>query len=85
MYIFAASSWKKVARNSWCPKNVIGRWEGKKSQEACQALCEASGRSNCVGIVYSHTAKNKICYLCKHGALAYSGNGEVFYSRPGIF
>ena len=83
--MFAANSWKKVVSNSWCPKNVKGIWGGKKTQLACQALCEATGKSNCVGIVYSYTASNKDCYLCKDGILRYSGNGEAFFSRPGTF
>ena len=84
-YIFEVSQWRKEKSNSWCPNNVVHK--PVITQLACQALCEATTRLNCVGIAYSQrTTKGKECYLCKNDALSYSGNGEGFYGRrPGIF
>ena len=82
-HIFIASSWLREA-HVWCRNHVKNSSE--TSQAACQALCKANGRRNCVGIAYDHTKPTKsMCYLCKDDVMSKTGGGLAFYRRPGTF
>ena len=70
----------------YCPNNYGNiRNSSANTQVACQALCQAMDRSNCIGIVYSHTTPRRVCYLCKDNVNVTSGDGMGFYRRPGTF
>ena len=81
--IFEVTIWSREVNDGYCRNSV--KDSSVKTQEVCQAFCEANGRLNCVGIVFSHTTKNKVCFMCKDDVITNSGDGFGFYRRPGTF
>ena len=81
--IFKGFEWSKEKPATYCPCHV--RHKHVATQVACQGLCEAVSRSNCLGIAYSRTTKNPTCFLCKNDRLVLSGDGFGFYRRPRKF
>ena len=81
--IFEVTLWSREKRDVSCRNHVKDR--SVKTQEVCQAFCLANDRLNCVGIVFSHTTKNAVCFMCKDDVITFSGDGFDFYRRPGTF
>ena len=80
---FNTKLWSKEKAGVLCPNHTLDR--SIKTQEGCQALCEAKSESQCVGIVYSHDGGSAdYCFLCTNDTTEHASKEYGFYRRPGI-